>query len=57
MDIDKVLEDWNFDQLIGGRIILKHKDGSGVVVFPDDERSIAASLLHRLLTDIIERTE
>lgn len=52
--IDEVLKDWNIDQAAVGRIILTHKDGSGVVVFPHDDQSIAATLLFRLLTDIIE---
>lgn len=53
--MDDILEGWTLKQVHGGDIIVQHSDGSGVVVRDGDDDSIAAAILHRLASDLIER--
>ena len=49
------IEGWNFKRTSDGRIVIRQDDGSGVVVADGDNESIAAAILYRLASDLLDR--
>jgi hypothetical protein len=56
MGAEELLAGWRLTQHEDGRIVVQHEDGSGVCVRDDQEESIAGVILHRLASDLIQRT-
>ena len=49
------IEGWSFKRTSDGRIVIRQDDGSGVVVADGDNESIAAAILYRLASDLLDR--